>query len=114
MKLIAFVAGIICALAGTTCQASLYTYQDGQGYLKLSVSEETGDPVVTIRTSNPGTCELVTEGCALSEDGLTCFTADGYPVVIKYGFNHTLKVTSVPAHLCGLYGTATGVYQLKH
>ena len=90
MKSIALMAGIICALAGATCQASLYTYQDGQGYLKL------------------------TEGCALSEDGLTCFTADGYPVVIKYGFNHTLKVTSVPAHLCGLYGTATGVYQLKH
>ena len=114
MKLIAFVAGIICALAGATCQASLYNYQDGSGYLELSVSEETGDPFVTIRTSHPGSCELITESCALSEDGMTCFTADGYPMVIKYGFNHTLKVTSVPDHLCDLYGTATGIYQLKH
>ncbi len=50
MKSIAILAGIICALVGATCQASLYTYQDGSGYLELSVSEETGDPFVTIRT----------------------------------------------------------------
>lgn len=114
MRSIALLAGIIGALAGATCQASLYTYQDGSGFLELAVSEETGDPYVTIYTTNPGTCQLITQGCALREDGLTCFTADGYPVEIKYGYNYKLKVTSVPAHLCDLYGSATGVYQLKH
>ena len=102
--------------AAPASNATIYTYTEGEGSLELEVSEETGDPFITIFTVNPNnghTCEFESQGCNLTDNGITCYTEDGSPVQIDYGPNNSLKVTEFPSELCGMNGNALGLYQLK-
>lgn len=102
--------------AAAAANATIYTYTEGEGSLELEVSEETGDPFITIFTVNPNnghTCEFESQGCNLTDTGITCYSEDGAPVQIEYGPNDSLKVTEFPSELCGMNGNALGVYQLK-
>ena len=102
--------------AALASNATIYTYTEGEGSLELEVSEETGDPFITIFTVNPNnghTCEFESQGCNLTDNGITCYSEDGSPVQIDYGPNNSLKVTAFPSELCGMNGNALGLYQLK-
>ncbi len=102
--------------AAPATNATIYTYTEGEGQLELEISEESGDPFITIFTVNPNnghTCEFESQGCNLTDNGITCYTEDGSPVQIDYGPNNSLKVTEFPSELCGMNGNALGLYQLK-
>lgn len=107
----------LLALAGTVIAAeTMYRYQEGEGMLKLYVSEESGDVCLTLNTVNPNalaTCDFESQSaCNLTEEGLTCFTEEGMdPVTVRFIDDETLEVVSFPSEYCGVRGNALGRYQ---
>ncbi len=115
MKQATFAALLLSALAsgyGVTCHAATYDYTQAMGSLELELSEESGDPIVTIETVNPNngsTCSFESEGCRFDEDGLTCFSESG-DLVLKYRDDDLIEVTAEPDGMCGLNATMLGYY----
>ena len=92
--------------------ATVYRPTFSDGSLSLAVSEESGDISVAVETVNPNsghTCSFESEGCNLTENGLSCPSDDG-ALELKFVDQGTIEVTAEPSGMCGLRATMIGTY----